>query len=288
MTPDPQPAPRATVLAVPGFVPPATVPLALEALDVSPHNTRKNQDAGAEDASLDDLASNLDALGLINAVTVRPAAAPGRYEVIAGGRRVAAARRLGWASIPAVVREDLDDAQALVLSLAENVHRADMHPLDKARAYEVLLAWEGTVSGVARITGISGPTVARYLQLLKLPPDLQAEIGTGVGPAQIVALAELTRFETHDAMRAAWRKVRGLRGGIARDVLKRSGGSAARVDALVDDALVKKLDRQLCGSSLDTCPFLPPALRPAIRDLLTAVGIDGADADEAQPPEGGG
>jgi ParB family chromosome partitioning protein len=252
------------------------VPLA--ALDASPCNTRKDQDAGAEDASLDDLARNLDAVGLINPILVRPGGA-GRYEVVAGGRRVAAARRLGWTAIPAFVRGDLDDAQALVVSLTENVHRADMHPLDKARAFEALLRTEGGVAGVARRTGVSEATVRRYLALRRLSPELQARVTTHGGPAGVGAMAELAaRFDDPTAMGAAWDRVRGLTGGAAQEALRRSGGDLGALDREITRVIQEEFGRPVCGTSLETCPFLPPGAGPAVRAALA--GLAGGTASE--------
>ena len=60
----------------------------------------------------------------------------GYYDLIAGQRRFLACKKIGKTTIHAIVRDDLDDADATVISLVENVHRADLSPMDKARAYQ--------------------------------------------------------------------------------------------------------------------------------------------------------
>lgn len=118
----------------------------VDAIRVSALNTRKNLDAGTEDGGIDNLAASISEKGLVNPVTVRETL-DGRYELIAGQRRLLAFRRLGRTAIPANVRDDLGDADATVLSLIENVQRADMHPLDKAQAYEVIRTERGCAAG---------------------------------------------------------------------------------------------------------------------------------------------
>ncbi len=95
-------------------------------VSVSAQNTRKKLEPGQEDSSLDDLARSIQEKGLLSPILVRTAEAG--FELIAGQRRLLACRKLGWGTIPAIVRTDLDDADATAISLIENVHRADMHP----------------------------------------------------------------------------------------------------------------------------------------------------------------
>jgi ParB family chromosome partitioning protein len=116
----------------------------LDRLRVSAANTRKDTDAGQEDASITGLAQSIRQQGLLNPLTIRPLG-DGTYEIIAGQRRYLACRELGLATVAAIVREEVSDTSAVALSLIENVQRADMHPLDKARAYQDLKEhYEGT------------------------------------------------------------------------------------------------------------------------------------------------
>ncbi|EQD50265.1 parB-like partition protein, partial [mine drainage metagenome] len=97
-------------------------------------------------------------------------------------------KKLGWTEIRAVVRSDTNDTDSTELSLIENVHRAEMHPLDKARALNALLAtYEKDPTKVAKETGISIPTVKKYLALMTLPPEIQERLSTAEGPAKIDA-----------------------------------------------------------------------------------------------------
>ena len=110
----------------------------LDRIRVSELNTRKDLQAGNEDADIEDLANSIRARGLINPVTVVPRS-DGGYDLIAGQRRFLACKLLQMPTISAIVRENLNDNEAMVISLVENVQRADMNPIDKASAYQSLL-----------------------------------------------------------------------------------------------------------------------------------------------------
>src|SRR5262249_53136483 len=97
----------------------------------------------------------------------------GRYELIAGERRWRAAQRLGWARIPAVVR-DVDDRALLTLALIENLQRDALSPLDAARGYQQLMEdFSLPQQEVARLVGKDRSTVSNTLRLLRLPGDVQ-------------------------------------------------------------------------------------------------------------------
>ncbi len=137
-------------------------------LQVSSPNTRKDLQAGQEDAGIDELAEDIKAKGLINPLTVRPLD-DGTYEVVAGQRRFLACKKAGLDAVPCRFMADLTDTDAVVISLTENVQRADMNPTDKAKAFSDLLSRLGSVAEVAKRTGLLYPTVQKYIRLLDLP-----------------------------------------------------------------------------------------------------------------------
>jgi ParB family chromosome partitioning protein len=104
--------------------------VALDQVSESPRNPRHKLEG------LDELAASLDQYGLLQPVVVRRV--DGAFELIAGHRRVAAARHLGWHQIAAVVRTEADD-QAYLLTLTENLQRDDLTPKEEAAALEVLV-----------------------------------------------------------------------------------------------------------------------------------------------------
>lgn len=165
----------------------------MDRIRLSDQNTRKNLEAGQEDSSIDDLAESIRRFGLLEAITVRPTG-EGTYDLIAGQRRYLACKKLGLASIRADIRGDLGDSEATAVSLIENVHRADMHPFDKARAFaELQKHYAGDVAQVAKETGFSKATIHKYLSLLDLPAELQERLSTSEGPARIDAMQTLTK-----------------------------------------------------------------------------------------------
>jgi len=172
----------------------------LDQLEVSTQNTRKDLKQGTEDASLEDLAKSIQEQGLLNPITVRPLSIGG-YEVIAGQRRTLAFRLLGKTHIPAIVRIDLADKEALALSLIENMQRAEMAPLDKARSLSMLVEQYGSTAEVSKRTGLSSSTIRRYQALMRLPSTVAEEFKAADGTASIsVAAAIATTFTDQEEM----------------------------------------------------------------------------------------
>jgi ParB family transcriptional regulator, chromosome partitioning protein len=243
----------------------------MASIDVSAMNARKNMEAGSEDAGIADLANSIASLGLQNPPTLRPSG-NGEFEVVSGQRRVMACRQLGWTEIDALVSE-MTDEQALSASLVENVQRADMDPIDKARGFDQLARMLGSEREVAKTLGLSIKTVNRYLSLLTLPEDIRSVIGTGNGPSGIGAMAELAQRYggNDDAARTAFQLVDGFKGGMAAELLRRSDGDLDELRSLRDDALEGKFDIKRCGVSLSTCPWildLPESLQSTLLALV--------------------
>lgn len=141
--------------------------IAVGAISANPYQPRRTFD---EDA-LAELTSSIEASGLLQPIVVRPVGT--RFELIAGERRWRAVQRLGWAKVPAVVR-DFDDRTALTLALIENLQRDDLSALDEAAGYQRLMAeFSLPQAEVARLVGKDRSTIANTLRLLKLPADVQ-------------------------------------------------------------------------------------------------------------------
>lgn len=128
---------------------------------------------------LADLEASLRVSGLLQPVTVRPAPRGSGYELIAGERRFRAAQRLGWAEIPAIVKE-VDDRLLLSLAMVENLQRADLNPIEEAEGYEQLIRdFALTQQEVADIVGKDRSTVANTLRLLALPATVRRLVWDG-------------------------------------------------------------------------------------------------------------
>jgi ParB family chromosome partitioning protein len=139
----------------------------------NPFQPRSRIDEGA----LAELTASIETSGLLQPVVVRPRGSG--YELIAGERRWRAVQRLGWTTIPAVVK-DADDQTLLTLALIENLQRNDLSPIDEAQGYRRLME-DFTVpqAEVARLVGRNRATVANLLRLLKLPPEVQGLVHEG-------------------------------------------------------------------------------------------------------------
>jgi ParB family chromosome partitioning protein len=124
------------------------------------------------------LAASIRAVGVLQPVLVRPSG-PDRFELIAGERRWRAARRAGLQTIPALVRHT-EDGRSLEHALVENLHRADLNPLEEAAAYQQLIEeFDHTQEEVANRVGKSRSSVANTLRLLHLPPGIQRLVQDG-------------------------------------------------------------------------------------------------------------
>ncbi|MER6627324.1 ParB/RepB/Spo0J family partition protein [Streptomyces sp. NPDC000987] len=147
-------------------------------LDAISPNPRQPREVFDEDA-LHELVTSIKEVGLLQPVVVRQLG-PGRYELIMGERRWRACREAGLEAIPAIVRAT-DDEKLLLDALLENLHRAQLNPLEEAAAYDQLLKdFNCTHDQLADRIGRSRPQVSNTLRLLKLSPKVQNRVAAGV------------------------------------------------------------------------------------------------------------
>ena len=145
----------------------------LKLIRANPFQPRKE----FKEEDLTQLQASIAATGLLQPVTVR--AAGDHFELIAGERRLRAVTRLGWATVPAIVK-DYDDRALLTLALVENLQRADLNPVEEAEGYSRLLAeFSLTQQEVANIVGKDRSTVANSLRLLNLPQVVRRMLQDG-------------------------------------------------------------------------------------------------------------
>ncbi|MGY0025345.1 ParB/RepB/Spo0J family partition protein [Streptomyces sp. cg35] len=164
--------------AVDGFERPAGAYFAELPLDAITPNPRQPRDVFDEDA-LAELITSIKEVGLLQPVVVRQVG-PGRYELIMGERRWRACREAGLERIPAIVRAT-EDEKLLLDALLENLHRAQLNPLEEAAAYDQLLKdFNCTHDQLADRIGRSRPQVSNTLRLLKLSPAVQRRVAAGV------------------------------------------------------------------------------------------------------------
>ncbi|WP_329253698.1 ParB/RepB/Spo0J family partition protein [Streptomyces sp. NBC_01478] len=145
--------------------------------DITP-NSRQPREVFDEDA-LQELVTSIKEVGLLQPVVVRQISPTG-YELIMGERRWRACREAGLEAIPAIVRAT-DDEKLLLDALLENLHRAQLNPLEEAAAYDQLLKdFNCTHDQLADRIGRSRPQVSNTLRLLKLSPSVQRRVAAGV------------------------------------------------------------------------------------------------------------
>lgn len=131
-----------------------------------------------DEADLKGLVESVRREGLLQPVVVRPAMGGG-YELVAGERRWRAAKAAGLEKVPAIVRET-DDRKMLELALVENLQRRDLNPIEKGRAFRQLMQLNGwTQEQLADSVGLGRPTVANFVRLLELPPEVQEAVSRG-------------------------------------------------------------------------------------------------------------
>ncbi len=124
-----------------------------------------------------DLVRSVRELGILQPVLVRRRGE--RYELVAGERRLRAAKEVGLSTLPAMVKE-FDDAQMLEVALIENTQRENLNPIERASAYrELMLRFQLTNDQAAEKLGLDRSTVANFLRLLELSPDLQDSVSRG-------------------------------------------------------------------------------------------------------------
>ena len=145
-------------------------------LEISPseHQPRSSWDA----ERLEELAQSIRANGLIQPITVCETK-PGKFMLIAGERRWRAARLAGLTEIPALVRT-VEQNQLLELALIENIQREDLNPIETATAFARLIEQHKlSHEQVAERTGKDRSTITNFLRLLKLPREVQEDLGRG-------------------------------------------------------------------------------------------------------------
>jgi ParB family chromosome partitioning protein len=179
LLPSRPPAP-AIVPAITAVAEPTGKPLEipLGQIERNPFQTRTRFD----EAQLTELTQSIAASGVVQPIVVRPLSSPNgevKYQLITGERRWLASRKAGKATIPAIVRQASDE-QTLEMTIVENLQRADLNPMEQARAYQRLSHdFKMTQEQMATRTGKERASVANFLRLLRLPEQIQHKVESG-------------------------------------------------------------------------------------------------------------
>jgi ParB family chromosome partitioning protein len=220
-------------------------------------------------------------IGLLQPVVVREVG--DHYELIAGERRLRASKEAGLTHIPAIIRAT-DDDDLLRDALLENLHRSNLNALEEAAAYSQLLADFGcTQEELAQRIGRSRPQVTNTLRLLKLPPDVQRRVASGVLSAGHARA--LLSLDDADAMNALAQRIvnEGLSVRNVEELIllgqgkgkkKSNSKGKSRTDSLQD--LVEEVQERL-GDALDTRVTISGLPRSNSRGTIVIEAADAAD-----------
>ncbi len=158
----------------------------------NPHQPRAHFDR----EGLAELAASIREHGLIQPLILSPTGEPGRYNLVAGERRLRAARQVGLKTVPAIIRP-LGSRQSLELALIENLQREDLTPMEAANAYQQLAEEFALSHGeIASRVGKSRAAITNTLRLLKLPLVIQQALSKGlIGEGHARALLALPDVE---------------------------------------------------------------------------------------------
>jgi ParB family chromosome partitioning protein len=222
------------------------VPVSL--IDVDGKNLRR------EKGDVSGLKASLASLGMLQPLTLRPVAG-GRYELVAGHRRFAAALQSGAKTVPAVVRE-MDERQKWEARLGENLHRKDLSPSEEGQMYQHLLILGYTQRELAEMAGRSTSHVCERLKLLEWPAELVRRVDRG----------EITITAAKRIVNPAPAAISGARGGTK----SRDGLDAVHKESRVLSSFtLEELARFLTAIADDD--WAQAATRTQARRLLRAV-----------------
>ncbi|MDE1175909.1 MAG: ParB/RepB/Spo0J family partition protein [Edaphobacter sp.] len=229
----------------------------LDHIERNPWQTRAHFD----ELALKELADSIRASGVVQPIVVRLLPGAGedgpRYQLITGERRWLASRRAGKATVPAIVRT-VNDSQVLEMTIVENLQRADLNPMEQARAFwRMSNEFRLTQEQVAIRTGKERATVANFMRLMKLPESVQEKVETGIlsfGHAKA-----LLALEEPEAIAGAAQKVLALSLSVRQ--------TESYVQGLINPELREKKEKGLPEQTVD------PNVREAEDKLRRTLGL---------------
>ena len=215
---------------------------------IEPHPSNIREDLG----DLAELTASVRVHGILQPLVVQPhPSRDGAYQLLAGHRRLAAAKRARLEVVPVVVRAAQPPAHAIEIMLIENCQRRDLSPVDKAEAMGALRNHGLTATEIGRRTGLSGSTVGYFLSLLELDDasrqrikDGQVSVGDGIEAVRLSR--QRARKTTGRAKPGATWEPDHFTGGhpLAR--------KAARLCDLREHTMRRRIGRVACGQCWET------------------------------------
>jgi len=143
----------------------------IDSIENNPYQPRSNMDQ----AGIEEMATSIRRYGVLQPLLVRECV-DGKYELIAGQRRMEGSKLAGLKKVPVIIR-DATDSQMLEMAMVENLHREDMSPIEKAKGFRMLMTkFSLTQNQIAGIFGISRPAIANTIRLLDLPDNIKGAL----------------------------------------------------------------------------------------------------------------
>ena len=236
-------------------------------IEVSEFNTRKDLADGQIDSTIEDLAKSIEKQGLLSPITVFEKQ-DGKYALIAGQRRLLACKYLGWPTISAIIRDNMNTADATAISLVENVHRADMNPRDKAIAFKTLLDNFGDLQSVSRETGVGVPTIRKYIQLLGLAYELQEQLAAGE-TKNTQALANLAqKIQQPEEQVKVWGRIGGFTQNVQQEIIRKLDPDLTNLKPLVDQATEGAFGYKMVHNCPYDCPTIPVPIKEQVAEMI--------------------
>lgn len=234
----------------------------LSELKANPQNPRG---AVTHDIPLRELAASIKSQGVLQPIIITP-----NNNIVAGHRRVEAAKLAGLDSIPVIVKK-LSLVEQIALMLTENLQRADLNVLQEGAAYALLVEHGLAPTQIAKAIGVTGQRVADCIAIQSLPPDVQGKFAMNMLPTSCASpLAALSRAEEqiHWAHEASRNKLNGaaLRNAISREgheIRKPSASPRQLIGGTI--ARLQRVDEQLEHD--EQFSEIQSLLREAIRQL---------------------
>jgi len=158
-----------------GAASPEFVYLPLEEIEPNKYQPRE----AFTQEEMDELMHSMRHTGILQPIVVRRV--KDGYQIVAGGRRFEAARRLGWEKIPAVIKDNVTDKDSLMLAIVENLQRQNLNPLEEAYGYKRLMdEFSAGLQELADSLGKDKSSISNTLRLLRLPDEIKEALRKGV------------------------------------------------------------------------------------------------------------
>jgi ParB family chromosome partitioning protein len=235
-----------------------------------------------DEVELAELSASIGARGVLQPIRVRWDEGQGMYVVIAGERRLRAARMAGRADVPCVVQDGpISEAELLLDQLAENIIRLDLRPIEQARAFKRLMDANGwSARRLAEELHVDHDKVSRAVRLLGLPEDLQERVAAGDIPPSVGS--ELVRVEDDATRRELADQV--VAGELTRDQVaervRREAGRSSGGKGKGEKAKVRKVTSRT--GKVDGYRLTAENPRGILPDALVAALRKFADSIEAE------